>query len=190
MRTSFKNHCLQCVFNLNTSCLRPFFPVVPPARTLYKTEFLGGIFFIYFFATYLNWFEKVAVSHEHLVPVDWMIQSPVSEGIRGLDHSVYWCLLHENGPFYLNKNWNSMPSFFSQSFINYIPQLDLRSLYIKQSICMLKLQNWKDSLLVQTQTLQQCAAPWRRKYTEEDIIKMLEFLVDNIFVVFAGKVFQ
>ena len=28
------------------------------------------------------------------------------------------------------------------------------------------------------------------KYTEEDIIKMLEFLVDNIFVVFAGKVFQ
>ena len=26
--------------------------------------------------------------------------------------------------------------------------------------------------------------------TEEDIIKMLEFLVDNIFVVFAGKVFQ
>ena len=28
------------------------------------------------------------------------------------------------------------------------------------------------------------------KYSEEDIIKMLEFLVDNIFVVFAGKVFQ
>ena len=28
------------------------------------------------------------------------------------------------------------------------------------------------------------------KYTEEDIITMLEFLVDNIFVVFAGKVFQ
>ena len=28
------------------------------------------------------------------------------------------------------------------------------------------------------------------KYTEEDIIKMLEFLVDNIFVVFSGKVFQ
>ena len=27
------------------------------------------------------------------------------------------------------------------------------------------------------------------KYTEEDIIKMLEFLVDKIFVVFAGKVF-
>ena len=30
----------------------------------------------------------------------------------------------------------------------------------------------------------------KRKYIEEDIIKMLEFLVDNIFVVFAGKVFQ
>ena len=30
----------------------------------------------------------------------------------------------------------------------------------------------------------------KRKYTEEDIIKMLEFLVDNFFVVFAGKVFQ
>ena len=30
----------------------------------------------------------------------------------------------------------------------------------------------------------------KSKYTEEDIIKMLEFLVDNIFVVFAGKVFQ
>ena len=29
----------------------------------------------------------------------------------------------------------------------------------------------------------------KNKYTEEDIIKMLEFLVDNIFVVFAGKVF-
>ena len=29
----------------------------------------------------------------------------------------------------------------------------------------------------------------KSKYTEEDIIKMLEFLVDNIFVVFAGKVF-
>ena len=28
------------------------------------------------------------------------------------------------------------------------------------------------------------------KYYEYDIIKMLEFLVDNIFVVFAGKVFQ
>ena len=30
----------------------------------------------------------------------------------------------------------------------------------------------------------------KNKYTEEDIIRMLEFLVDNIFVVFAGKVFQ
>ena len=30
----------------------------------------------------------------------------------------------------------------------------------------------------------------KNKYTEEDIIKILEFLVDNIFVVFAGKVFQ
>ena len=28
------------------------------------------------------------------------------------------------------------------------------------------------------------------KYTADDIIKMLEFLVDNIFVVFALKVFQ
>ena len=30
----------------------------------------------------------------------------------------------------------------------------------------------------------------KNKYTEDDIIKMLGFLVDNIFVVFAGKVFQ
>ena len=30
----------------------------------------------------------------------------------------------------------------------------------------------------------------KSKYTEEDSIKMLEFLVDNIFVIFAGKVFQ
>ena len=30
----------------------------------------------------------------------------------------------------------------------------------------------------------------KNKYTEEDIIKMLEFLVDNIFVVFAGKVLK
>ena len=30
----------------------------------------------------------------------------------------------------------------------------------------------------------------KSKYTEEDIIRVLEFLVDNIFVVFAGKVFQ
>ena len=30
----------------------------------------------------------------------------------------------------------------------------------------------------------------KNKYSEDDIIKMLEFLVDNIFVVFAGKVFQ
>ena len=30
----------------------------------------------------------------------------------------------------------------------------------------------------------------KNKYTEEDIIKMLEFLVDNIFVVFAGKFFK
>ena len=29
----------------------------------------------------------------------------------------------------------------------------------------------------------------KSKYTKEDI-KMLEFLVDNIFVVFVGKVFQ
>ena len=28
------------------------------------------------------------------------------------------------------------------------------------------------------------------KYSEDDTIKMLEFLVDNIFVLFAGKVFQ
>ena len=30
----------------------------------------------------------------------------------------------------------------------------------------------------------------KSKYTAEDIIRMLEFLVDNIFVVFTGKVFQ
>ena len=30
----------------------------------------------------------------------------------------------------------------------------------------------------------------KNKYSEDVIIKMLEFLVDNIFVVFAGKVFQ
>ena len=30
----------------------------------------------------------------------------------------------------------------------------------------------------------------KSKYIEEDIIRMLEFLVDNIFVVFTGKVFQ
>ena len=30
----------------------------------------------------------------------------------------------------------------------------------------------------------------KHKYSEDDIIKMLEFLVDKIFVVFAGKVFQ
>ena len=30
----------------------------------------------------------------------------------------------------------------------------------------------------------------KNKYTEEDIIKIFEFLVDNIFVVFAGKDFQ
>ena len=30
----------------------------------------------------------------------------------------------------------------------------------------------------------------KSKYTEEDIVRMIEFLVDNIFVVFTGKVFQ
>ena len=30
----------------------------------------------------------------------------------------------------------------------------------------------------------------KNKYSEDDIIKMIEFLADNIFVVFAGKVFQ
>ena len=30
----------------------------------------------------------------------------------------------------------------------------------------------------------------KNKYSEDDIIKMLKFLVDNVFVVFAGKVFQ
>ena len=30
----------------------------------------------------------------------------------------------------------------------------------------------------------------KNKYSEDDIIKMLEFLVDNIFVGFTGKVFQ
>ena len=30
----------------------------------------------------------------------------------------------------------------------------------------------------------------KTKYTKEDIIKMLDFLVDKMFVVFAGKVFQ
>ena len=32
--------------------------------------------------------------------------------------------------------------------------------------------------------------PFASKYTEDDIIKMLGFLVDNIFVVIVGKVFQ
>ena len=31
---------------------------------------------------------------------------------------------------------------------------------------------------------------FKNKYSEDDIIKMLEFLLDNIFVVFVGKVFQ
>ena len=30
----------------------------------------------------------------------------------------------------------------------------------------------------------------KSKYSENDIIKMVEFLVDNIFMVFAGKVVQ
>ena len=30
----------------------------------------------------------------------------------------------------------------------------------------------------------------KNKYSEDDIIKMLEFLVGNIFMVFAGKVFK
>ena len=30
----------------------------------------------------------------------------------------------------------------------------------------------------------------KNKYSEDDIIKMLEFLVDNTFVVFARNVFQ
>ena len=30
----------------------------------------------------------------------------------------------------------------------------------------------------------------KHKYSEDDIIKMLEFLADNILVVFAGRVFQ
>ena len=30
----------------------------------------------------------------------------------------------------------------------------------------------------------------KNKYSEDDIIKMLEFLVDNIFMGFAGKVFE
>ena len=29
-----------------------------------------------------------------------------------------------------------------------------------------------------------------KKFTETDIIKMLEFLIDNIFVLFGGGVFQ
>ena len=31
---------------------------------------------------------------------------------------------------------------------------------------------------------------FKNKYSEDDIIKMLEFLVDNNFVVIAGKVFK
>ena len=31
---------------------------------------------------------------------------------------------------------------------------------------------------------------WNSKYTEEDIIKMVKFLVDNIFVVFVRKLFK
>ena len=30
----------------------------------------------------------------------------------------------------------------------------------------------------------------KNRYTEDDIINMLEFLVDNIFVVFGGMVFK
>ena len=30
----------------------------------------------------------------------------------------------------------------------------------------------------------------KNKYTEDDIVNILEFLVDNIFVIFVGKFFQ
>ena len=30
----------------------------------------------------------------------------------------------------------------------------------------------------------------KSKYTEDDIINLLEFLIDNIFVIFGGNVFQ
>ena len=30
----------------------------------------------------------------------------------------------------------------------------------------------------------------KNKYSEDDIIKMLEFLLDNIFVIFTGNIFQ
>ena len=51
-------------------------------------------------------------------------------------------------------------------------------------------------LPIRTFTKCPCIVLWtvdsdsKHEYSEDDIIKMLEFLVDNIFVVYAGKVFQ
>ena len=48
--------------------------------------------------------------------------------------------------------------------------------------CILNL--WKDPILSRNTQIR------KNKYTEDDTINMLEFLVENIFVVFGGKVFK
>ena len=47
-----------------------------------------------------------------------------------------------------------------------------------------------DEYLKKTKKHTQTHSDSTKKFSETDIINMLEFLIDNIFVIFGGRVFQ
>ena len=98
-----------------------------------------------------------------------------------------------------SKILNKSPNF---NFITNIKSFDFSTLYTTIPHQKLKSRlatiirnsfihkNWKSEIQILRPYFVREHSDSKSKYTEEDIIRMLGFLVGNIFVVFAGKVFQ
>ena len=69
--------------------------------------------------------------------------------------------------------------------------LNVLELVLSETLSLKKTRTYKYSVLGNEETyFVQEHSDSKRKYYEDDIIKMLHFLVDNIFVDFARKNFQ
>ena len=90
---------------------------------------------------------------------------------------------------------NSIKTFDFSTLYTTLPHSKLKSRLIsliKNSFAYKKGQNYKYIVLAYTSTYFTNNKPKdnTRYYTEEQVISMLEFLIDNIFVEFGGKIFQ
>ena len=88
------------------------------------------------------------------------------------------------------NNITSIKSFDFSTLYTTIPHDKLKSRLasIIRNSFMFKIGNRRYKYLVLGH--EESYSDSKHEYSEDDIIKMLEFLIDNIFVVFAGKVFQ